>query len=668
MTGNSWLDLILALLPAIVAIGTALWSKRVIPSLALGAFVGAMVAEQGSAVDGVAHFMRLVVDAVFPGASELEVHFDQSGNWAWGLLGVPDPSAGFPLDTSHVVVTGFSILVAATVAVMGRTGATRSVVQVIERAAKGPRGAMVASWLSGAVIFFDDYANCLVVGSAMGPVCDRFRVSRAKLAYIVDSTAAPIASLALVSTWVGSEVSWIHDELVRAGSDANAFSVFLSALPYRFYGFFTIAFVGAIALSGRDFGPMWAIERDARLGRLKPLDLGQALKRAGNPLVAIMPVCTLVVGTFGWMYWTGRNAVLAEATAKAQGNGLLGADVSAAATQALSDTPLYVLIGSSDPFFSMLYASLAAFLLACILALVTRTAGVTELFPFAWGGTKPVMGALGILFMAWTLGNAMEATNANTHLKGLLVSDATISMEHGGPVTGRWEKALPSDIPLKLVAVSSGGDAFGSRPLTEREAAEKQVVVEPGEFGSLPKGVYHLEIRDTTSLHAANIEVRLKSPPWFPPWLLPSIVFLLAACTAFATGTSFGTMGILLPLVIPLSLWLEPSGIGAITLSSISAVLAGACLGDHASPISDTTILSSIGAGADLMTHVKTQLPYALSAGTIALVAGYIPAGLGISPWFLLPIGITLSILTVMILGRKTDLEPETNQEQSLEA
>ena len=148
----------------------------------------------------------------------------------------------------------------------------------------------------------------------MGPVVDRFKVSRAKLAYIVDSTAAPVASLALVSTWVGAEVSWIHTELERAGSSESAFAVFLAALPYRFYGIFTLFFVGAIAISGRDYGPMWAEERACRQGQKPPESLmaSQSTPSKTSPLVAILPILALVGGTFAWMVQTGRSSFISQ--------------------------------------------------------------------------------------------------------------------------------------------------------------------------------------------------------------------------------------------------------------------------------------------------------------------------------------------------------------------
>ena len=196
-----------------------------------------------------------------------------SATWLAGtMLQAWDPFAGlyqavdpFLLDAiadrDHVKVTLFSLFVGAMVGVMSASGGTRALVELLIRLAKGRRSGMVAAWLGGLVVFFDDYANCLIVGSAMRSLGDRLRISREKLAYIVDSTAAPIASIALVSTWIGYEVGLMDQGLKDAGVDLDAYAFFVEGIGYRFYSIFTIFFVGAIALSGRDFGPMLEAER-----------------------------------------------------------------------------------------------------------------------------------------------------------------------------------------------------------------------------------------------------------------------------------------------------------------------------------------------------------------------------------------------------------------------
>ena len=534
-------SLFLALAPALLAITAALVTRRVVVSLALGVLAGALIAAPG-VLDVPGLLIHFVADAVAPGLADGEPLGD--------------------IDTSHLVVTGFSLLVAGMIGVLGKSGATRALVGLVERVARGRRGAMVASWLAGIVVFFDDYANCLVVGGAMGSLCDRFRVSRAKLAYIVDSTAAPIASLALVSTWVGYEVSLIHDSLVARGSDVSAFSVFVGALPYRFYGIFTLAFVGAVVFSGRDFGPMRRAEEAALAEPHLPPSVSST-QDSGRWWAAALPILALVVVTLGWMVWDGVSAQYAHyadlLTPIAADLGR-GEQVSAHAWTAVSETPWFAILGKADPFWAMLWGSLAAFVLALVLATVTRAAPPAQLPGMVFSGLKPVGEALVVLFLAWSLGNAMSATHA-ADLLGLLLSD------------------------------------------------------------QLPASAF------------------------------PAIVFLLAAGTAFATGTSFGTMAILIPLAVETSLIFEPS-IGPIVYASTGAVLAGACLGDHASPISDTTVLSALGASVDVVTHVRTQLPYALCTGGLSVAIGYIPVGLGAPVWVVLPLGIAAAIGILLVFGK----------------
>lgn len=495
----------LTLLAPIVAIGLALITKRVIPALGAGAIVAALVARDGHLVAGVNALAGYVYGAV--------------------------------VDLDHLIISAFSVLVAATVGVLRQAGAIHGLVEAIGRLAKGPRGAMVASWLAGGVVFFDDYANCLVVGNTMGPLYDKYKVSRAKLAYIVDSTAAPVASLALVSTWVGYEVGLIDTALSKAGSDLSGFSIFLQALPYRFYSIFALALVGIIAVSGRDFGPMVDEERKARNRPDVVVDDGVVPAPAW---MAGVPVLALVVITFGYMYGSGVNA-LGDAAAGAR---------------------LFEILGESDPYRAMFTGSASAFVLAVVVVLASREASVAQVVTGTWKGAAMVLEALVVLYLAWTLGSAIDDSGAATYMTGLLVN-------------GLW------------VAV------------------------------------------------------------------LPSVVFLLAAGTALATGTSFGTMGILIPLAVPLGLELDP-GDGSILAATTAAVLAGACLGDHASPISDTTVLSALGSEVNVATHVRTQLPYALLAGLVAVVLGYLPAGIGLSPWLSIPVGIAFCAGAVMLVGTKT--------------
>lgn len=525
-TGMGWLawDQGLTLLAPVVAIGVALLSRRVVPSLALGVVVAAVVARQGAWMpQGPGHELSCLA-----GGAGCE-----DAGYGSALVSYV---VGAVWSVDNLKIITFTVLVSAMVGVMGASGATATLVRAVERVATGPRGAMTASWLAGFLVFFDDYANCMVVGKSMGPVCDRHGVSRDKLAYIVDSTAAPVASLTLVSTWVGYEVSLLDAALAEVGRPGGGFELFVTALPYRFYGIFALALVGLIAWTGRDFGPMRESEALAR-GQATGVE-GLAPPSWGTALRAAAPVGVLVGVTFAWMLTTGITALSIP----------------------VAEAKLYELLADAAAYDAMLLGSIGGVGVAAGAGLasgrldgVGLRAGLTE-------GIRAVSGALVILYLAWSLGNAIGDTEAQAFLTSVLQ-------------------------------------------------------------GALQ------------------------------PWALPTATFLLAAFTAFATGTSFGTMSILIPLAVPLAVGLGGASQG-IVAGTTAAVLAGACLGDHASPISDTTVLSAAGAGADLVDHVRTQLPYALLAGVVSIVVGYLPAGFDVSPWLGIGVGLAFLAVTVRLVGR----------------
>lgn len=631
------IPLLLALSPALVAVILALSTRRVVLSLLFGVAAGAVVAHldqvlAGQVYDSLTTLVAVLVDAVVPGLSGFDINLDGQGSLLWGSV---DGDLA-DLDTSHLVITAFSLLVAGMVGVLGRSGATRALVRMVEGLAKGPRGAQVSAWLAGGIVFFDDYANCLVVGSALGPLFDRFRVSREKLAYIVDSTAAPVASIALVSTWVGYEVGLIGDELVKAGSTADAFPIFLSALPYRFYGFVTLAMVGAVALSGRDFGPMLAAERAARKAP-RPTSTEPSPVDSGA-WVAITSVAGLLVVVFAYLLIQGTLRV-------ADGEPFV---------QTLLSAPFFSIIGAADPFAAMFWGSLVALATAWVGAGLGDALPWTELPRATWRGMMPVVEALGVLFLAWALGNAMSQTGAADALSELVAPSDTIAFE-GAPVELAWH-VLEATEKTRVQVVDAQGAVVFSRDLGAVEPGPGRLewAGKTAAGGAIASGAYALQVIGTDAL-GEPVKTLVRGEERFPSWMLPSIVFLVAAGIAFATGTSFGTMGILIPLAVPLGVWLEAGDPGPILLGSIAAVLAGAILGDHASPISDTTVLSALGAGVDLVDHVRTQLPYALTAGAISLLFGYVPAGLGVSPWLLIPLGCGLAVLSVWFFGRRSD-------------
>jgi Na+/H+ antiporter NhaC len=446
-------------------------------------------------------------------------------------------------DPNHASIMIFSLLLGGMVGVMSRMGGTRAIVEAVTPLATTPRRAQLATWLSGLAVFFDDYANTLIVGNTMRPLTDRRGISREKLAYIVDSTAAPVAAVVFVSTWVGYEISLIGqglelavDQGVATGAaaeqlaSASPFGVFLMSIPYLFYPILAIFAVALFAWTGRDFGPMLEAERRAasggglyRPGAQLAADLEGELGEVppDTPLRwwnGAVPVLVVVVVVLAGLFWTGTRGL---------------ADSGAASFQ---ETVRYVL-NNTDAFSTLLWGALVGAGTAIVMATAQRILSLAQAVNALVGGMKAMMVAMVILVLAWSLG---EVTNS--------LSTAS----------------------------------FLSSVLSDR----------------------------------------------LPLALLPATVFVVAAVIAFATGTSWATMAILIPLVVPLAVALGGNldggaATGAL-LGGIASVLAGAIFGDHCSPISDTTVLSSMASGCDHVDHVRTQLPYALLVAGVGVAASLI--------------------------------------------
>lgn len=520
LAGTWW-----SLLPPLLAISLALVFREVLVSLFLGVWLGTTMLAGANPLAG---FLRAI-----------------DGN-VRGALADPD----------HVSIIIFSMLLGGMVGVMSRAGGMSGVVRLLEPLATTPRRTQLVAWAMGVAIFFDDYSNTLIVGNAMRPVTDRHHISREKLAFIVDSTAAPVACLALVSTWIGYQVSLLADALHGVGSDINPFGLFLESLPYAFYPLFAIVTVLTIALSGRDWGPMAAAERRAAAGELlavtaRPLadyessGLAPDPDTPPRPLNAVVPVLTVVGVALVGLVATGRQALAAE--------GVL-------------QPTLRDVIGASDPFTVLLWASLCGLVAAIALAVLERVLDLREALDAAVAGFKSMLMAVLVLALAWSLG--------------------------------------------KVCVDLATADFL------------KQAV---GEY-----------------LHHG---------------LLPSAVFLVAAAVSFATGTSWGTMAILTPLAVPLAFKMAP-GDAAVIPATVSAILGGSVFGDHCSPISDTTIMSSMASSCDHVDHVRTQLPYALMVAAFSVLLGYLPVNLGrLPPWPGLIFGLAGIVLVFRFAGRRLTLE-----------
>jgi Na+/H+ antiporter NhaC len=523
-TAVSWISI----LPPLLAIGLALTLRQVIPALFMGVWFGAW------AING----------------------FSLSGLWQGLLEAFQKHILQAVADADHAAVVLFSLMIGGTVGIISRNGGMQGVVNLIVGWANDARRACLATATMGLAIFFDDYANTLVVGNTMRPVTDSMKISRAKLAYIVDSTAAPVSTIAFVTTWIGYQVGLIGESVSYIPDlDAEAYLLFLSTIPYNFYPLLAISFVFMVAWTGRDFGPMAKAERDARENGVQADDhLESSMAEDCEPIEAVrgkpqrainaaLPILMLVLGVMGGLYVTGRSSL------------------------EISDPSFKDIIGAADSYKSLMWGSLIGMITAVFVTLIQRIMNLEEVVNAWYKGLRTMFYAMIILVLAWALGGITEE---------LRTADFLVSV-------------LGDTLPVQLV---------------------------------------------------------------------PFIVFILAAFTAFATGSSWGSMGILVPLVIPLT-WavMKANGYSGpddmhILYSSIASVLAGSVWGDHCSPISDTTILSSMASGCDHIEHVRTQLPYALLVGMVAIGIGSIPVAFGMPWWLGLVIGAVLLYTILRVVGR----------------
>ena len=522
----------ISILPPFVAILLALTLRQVIPALFAGVWLGAW------AINGFS-----LAGLWFGLLQAFQVHI---------LTAFSDPDRG--------AIILFSLMIGGTVGIISRNGGMQGIVNRIVTWADTARRACLATATMGLAIFFDDYANTLVVGNTMRPVTDSMRVSRAKLAYIVDSTAAPVACLALVTTWIGYEVGLIGESIARLPDlHEEAYLLFLSTIPYSFYPLLAIAFVFMVASSGRDFGPMLKAELNARENGNEALEqLGSSMAEDCAPIDAIegkpqrainavLPIFVLVLGVMASLYVTGKESF------------------------ASADASLKDIIGAADSYKSLMWGSLLGMVTAVALTLAQRIMTLEEVVNSWYKGMRTMIYAMIILVLAWALGGITDILETANFLVSIL------------------------------------GDAL-------------------------------------------------------PVELLPALVFILAAGTAFATGSSWGAMGILVPLIIPLT-WavMKASGMSGpedmhLLYSSIAAVLGGSVWGDHCSPISDTTILSSMASGCDHIEHVRTQMPYALLVGFIAIATGSIPVAYGMPWWIGLVVGAGLLYLILHLRGESVNI------------
>lgn len=487
-----------ALLPPLVAIVLALITKEVYSSLFVGIVVGALI-YSGFKFEG-------TVTQIFEG----------------GIIKVL-------ADSYNVGILIFLVILGSVVCMMNKAGGSAAFGRWASKKIHTRVGAELAAIILGILIFIDDYFNCLTVGSVMRPVTDRHHVSRAKFAYLIDATAAPVCIIAPISSWAAAVSGFVE------GQDGLA--IFVRTIPYNFYAILTIVMMVGMVLMKTEFGAMRTHEINALNGDLyttsaRPYENAtddETPNPRGKVIDLVIPIVMLVICCVISMIYTGGF---------------------------FSGTDFVTAFSQSDASTGLAMGSAFGLVFAIIFYMIRRVVNFRDCMGCIPEGFKAMVPAIMILTFAWT---------------------------------------------LKAMTDSLGAAVFV-------EEAMRSV--------------------------AGGIEV-----------ILPAIIFLVGCGLAFATGTSWGTFGILIPIVVAVFEKSSPE----MMIISMSACMAGAVCGDHCSPISDTTIMASAGAQCDHVTHVSTQLPYALLAAAVSFVT-YIVAGFVKTAWIALPVGIVLMLIVLFVI------------------
>ena len=508
-----WLTVIFAFISSILinvlafAIALALITKEVYSSLFVGILVGALFYSNFNFEGTILH--------IFEG----------------GMISVLT-------DSYNMGILIFLVILGTMVCLMNRAGGSAAFGRWASKRIKSRVGAELATIILGVLIFIDDYFNCLTVGSVMRPVTDKHNVSRAKLAYLIDATAAPVCIIAPISSWAAAVSGFVEGE--------DGISLFVHAIPYNFYALLTIFMMVAMVLMKVEFGPMGVHETNALKGDIYTTPARPYANAAedeksnprGKVIDLLIPIISLVICCVIGMIYTGGF---------------------------FSGTDFVTAFSQSDASTGLAMGSAFGLVFAIIFYMIRRVVNFRDCMGCIPEGFKAMVPAIMILTFAWT---------------------------------------------LKAMTDSLGAAVFV-------EEAMRSV--------------------------AGGIEV-----------ILPAIIFLVGCGLAFATGTSWGTFGILIPIVVAVFEKSSPE----MMIISMSACMAGAVCGDHCSPISDTTIMASAGAQCDHVTHVSTQLPYAILAAAISFVT-YIVAGFVKTAWIALPVGIVLMLIVLFVIKKMNPMPIE---------
>jgi Na+/H+ antiporter NhaC len=474
------------------------------------------------------------------------------------------------VDGFNISIFVFLFALVGMIHVIYRSGGIHGMAEKLVVVARGRRSAKLVTILSGFIIFFDDYSNTIVVGSTMRKLTDRWKISREKLAYLVDSTTAPIAGLAILSTWIAFEVFLFSQMSRELGLEEGGYEIFIKIVPFRFYCWGTLIFLVISSISDRDFGPMYKAEKRA-------YETGEVLREGAQLIVseknenlepeigqrylarnAVFPILWVIFSIFFGILILGRYRMFGEGVEFSFGE---IADWREAFGYATNPS-----FGEAGSMLVLAVAAITGGLLAILMAAFSRVLAPKKALK-AYGQAIPTLWmAAFILIMAWSMKEICTT--------GLNTDEYLISL-------------------------------LGDR---------------------------------------------------LPVWILPLLTFFIASGMAFATGTSFGTMGILIPVVLPLaySLGAYDSDSHLLFWLTSAAILDGAIFGDHCSPVSDTTVLSSIATGCDHIDHVSTQVVYSLTVMALSAFLGYLSIGFGLPLWLFFVLFPLMTLGILFVFGKKT--------------
>lgn len=511
---------LLSLIPPILAILLAWWTKEVILSIFIGVFAGAVIISNYNPIVGFIH----TLDKYMLGSL--------ADSWNAGII-------------------IFLLAMGAMIGIINKAGGVIAIGEYVAKKARSVKNTQLAAWVMGVLIFFDDYANTLIVGNTMRPITDKMKISREKLSFIVDLTAAAVSSIVPISTWIAFEVGVIKDGFDTIGLEQSAYTTFVQTIPYRFYSIFALVFALILIFTVRDFGPMYKAEVRART-------TGEVLRKGSAPMVSKELEAVEVPEGKRFNFIDSFLPILAVILITIFGLWYNGGGITAGKT-------IQQAFGDADASVVLLWASFGGILVAGLLALFKRILSITEIMNAVIDGAKSMFIASTILLLAWSIGGITKDLGTANYLVGILADS-------------------------------------------------------------------------------------------IPAFIVPVLLFIISAFIAFTIGSSWGTVSIVMPLAIPLGY-----SIGVPLLPTIAAVLTAAVMGDHCSPISDTTIMSSTSSAVDHIDHVRSQLPYALTIGIVATIIGFLPAGFGIPAYILLPLGFIALYLIIRYFGKSVKEKDLTN-------